>query len=160
MKNTAFTSETQSSGGFEPMFPVPRGFPQPYWRRRTWRQKHQEKMFQMDSNMKDGPANCASAPWKKKQTSWRVNSSLIFAGAGGLPPVKMLLRDTSVKKTEVVNQNHISSKVSSGIPCLKDNWKGRMILSRMTKNITKKSQVILPVQLGFKMPCRKLRFCK
>mmetsp|Transcript_66287 Transcript_66287/g.134682 ORF Transcript_66287/g.134682 Transcript_66287/m.134682 type:complete len:203 (-) Transcript_66287:106-714(-) len=26
-----------------------------------------------------------------------------------------------------------------------------MILSRMTKNITKKSQVILPVQLGFKM---------
>lgn len=57
-----------------------------------------------------------------------------------------------MKKIVVVNQNHSSSKVSSGMPCLKDSWKGRMTLSRMTKNITKKSQVILAVQLGFNMP--------
>ncbi len=62
---------------------------------------------------------------------------------------------TSVKKTMVVNQNQSSSKASSGMPCLKDSWKGRMMESRMTKNMTKKSHVILPVQFGFKMPWLK-----
>lgn len=59
---------------------------------------------------------------------------------------------TSVKKKKVVNQNQSSSKVSSGMPCLNDSWKGRMMESRMTKNMTKKSHIILPVQFGFKMP--------
>mmetsp|Transcript_48671 Transcript_48671/g.114220 ORF Transcript_48671/g.114220 Transcript_48671/m.114220 type:complete len:248 (-) Transcript_48671:15-758(-) len=100
------------------------------------------------------PKSIANQPRRYSFAIWHLFVSSVPGGCCGAAHAVLNVVTMSTAKTKVVIHSHATSK--SSVPeltfSLNVSWKGRIIASISTKNITKKSQESLPTQSGFTNP--------